>query len=201
MMMWEMLTGQAPWHGMGDTAVLASVGAPQRLMILHLLQLPLLRCSIMGFLVWRVQVIGRRRPPLPRAGGGAAAALDGGSHKDDDDVIEEDGSRSLLHASPRGSDDVVTSLSLHAAAPDRQPGHTLSPQSSAAATTPVARSTHLPLAQQPASLHVLPELNDIIRACWQQRDLRRPTAETVHTQVQALLQQHTGAVSPGKKGL
>jgi hypothetical protein len=44
-----------------------------------------------------------------------------------------------------------------------------------------------PLSRVPASLHALPPLNDIIHACWQQRDLRRPAAADVCTQLTALL--------------
>jgi hypothetical protein len=45
-----------------------------------------------------------------------------------------------------------------------------------------------PLSRVPASLHALPPLNDIIHACWQQRDLRRPVAADVCAQLTALLQ-------------
>jgi hypothetical protein len=44
------------------------------------------------------------------------------------------------------------------------------------------------LSRVPASLHALPPLNDIIHACWQQRDLRRPAAVDVYKQLAALLQ-------------
>jgi hypothetical protein len=44
-----------------------------------------------------------------------------------------------------------------------------------------------PLSHLPASLDALPEFNEIIRACWQQRELRRPTAGTLHAQLHALL--------------
>jgi hypothetical protein len=46
------------------------------------------------------------------------------------------------------------------------------------------------LSHRPASLRTLPELNIIIRDCWQQRDLRRPTAALVLAQLQALMQRY-----------
>jgi hypothetical protein len=42
------------------------------------------------------------------------------------------------------------------------------------------------LSAQPANLHSLPELNAIIRACWQQREHRRPNAATLHGMLLAL---------------
>jgi hypothetical protein len=45
-----------------------------------------------------------------------------------------------------------------------------------------------PLSQRPASLQALPELNALIQGCWQQRDLRRPTAAVLHAQLLKLLQ-------------
>jgi hypothetical protein len=47
-----------------------------------------------------------------------------------------------------------------------------------------------PLTQVPASLTALPEFNAIIRACWQQRDHRRPTAREVHAQLRDLAAKH-----------
>jgi hypothetical protein len=48
----------------------------------------------------------------------------------------------------------------------------------------------VPLAQRPASLSALPELNAIIRACWAQREHRRPTAEQMHGMLRELLAKH-----------
>jgi hypothetical protein len=52
------------------------------------------------------------------------------------------------------------------------------------ASEPPAARAHLP-----ASLYAFPALNALISSCWQQRDLRRPTATEVHTQLLGLLQQ------------
>jgi hypothetical protein len=40
--------------------------------------------------------------------------------------------------------------------------------------------------EQPASLTALPQLNTVIAACWQQRELRRPTAVEAHAALQRL---------------
>lgn len=47
-----------------------------------------------------------------------------------------------------------------------------------------------PLSEIPASLNALPEFNAIIRACWNQREHRRPTAATLHEMLLALLQKY-----------
>jgi hypothetical protein len=42
-------------------------------------------------------------------------------------------------------------------------------------------------ASMPASSEAVPEFNAIIRACWHQRDLRRPTASEVHAMLLLLV--------------
>jgi serine/threonine protein kinase len=46
------------------------------------------------------------------------------------------------------------------------------------------------LAKVPASLYALPQLNRIIRACWQQKEHRRPSAAQVHDMLVALMREH-----------
>ncbi len=46
------------------------------------------------------------------------------------------------------------------------------------------------LGATPASLHALPELNQLVDECWQQRDLRRPSAEQVRQRLEELLRTH-----------
>jgi hypothetical protein len=46
------------------------------------------------------------------------------------------------------------------------------------------------LAQVPASLHALPQLNSIICACWQQKEHRRPSAAQAHNMLLALMRQY-----------
>jgi hypothetical protein len=53
-----------------------------------------------------------------------------------------------------------------------------------------SQPSHPLLADTPASLSALPELNAIIRACWQQRDHRRPTAAAVYSQLRDLAAKH-----------
>jgi hypothetical protein len=74
------------------------------------------------------------------------------------------------------ADDFTTSLSLHVIG------------SNSTLKTGSDMFSAVPLSSVPASLHALPPLNDIIHACWQQRDLRRPAAADVFTQLTALLQ-------------
>jgi hypothetical protein len=38
-----------------------------------------------------------------------------------------------------------------------------------------------------ASLHACPDLASLIKACWEHRDLRRPTAEAVHKELKSML--------------
>jgi hypothetical protein len=51
------------------------------------------------------------------------------------------------------------------------------------------------LAQVPASLHALPQLNSIIRACWQQKEHRRPSAAQVHDMLVALMREHANVTN------
>jgi hypothetical protein len=60
--------------------------------------------------------------------------------------------------------------------------------SAAAAGHMPQSAPHLPVAEQRAWLHTLPGLTDLISDCWQQRDLRRPTAGAVQARLQALLE-------------
>jgi hypothetical protein len=78
------------------------------------------------------------------------------------------------------ADDVAT-MGLPEAAPD-QARH---------ASVEAMDSMPHDLCQRPVSLQALPELTVIIRDCWQQRDLRRPTAAAVHAKLQALLLHHS----------
>jgi hypothetical protein len=57
-----------------------------------------------------------------------------------------------------------------------------------------------PLADIPASLHALPELNAIIRDCWQQRDHRRPAARHVHARLRSLAAKHGLLLLPDVEG-
>jgi hypothetical protein len=50
-----------------------------------------------------------------------------------------------------------------------------------------------PLARKPASLTALYDFNDIIRLCWHHRELRRPSAQELHTQLRLLLARCTAA--------
>jgi hypothetical protein len=53
----------------------------------------------------------------------------------------------------------------------------------------------------PASLDALPPFNAIIRQCWNQRDLRRPTAQDVHRLLADLLARVTlSSVRSGQAG-
>lgn len=56
--------------------------------------------------------------------------------------------------------------------------------------TPENPPSDLDLATLPASTTSLHQFNDIIRQCWQQRELKRPTATAVFTTLVGLLQQH-----------
>ena len=47
-----------------------------------------------------------------------------------------------------------------------------------------------PLSEIPASLNALPEFNAIIRACWNHREHRRPTAAALHDMLLALLHKY-----------
>jgi hypothetical protein len=49
-----------------------------------------------------------------------------------------------------------------------------------------------PLACVPATVDALPELNALIAACWNHRDLRRPTAAALHAALDALLMSNGG---------
>ncbi len=44
-----------------------------------------------------------------------------------------------------------------------------------------------PLTEVPASLHALPELNAIIRACWHHTEHKRPSAEVLHAKLVSLM--------------
>jgi hypothetical protein len=49
---------------------------------------------------------------------------------------------------------------------------------------------NMSLANIPASLNALPEFNAIIRACWQQRDPKRPSAAELYDMLSELLKKH-----------
>jgi hypothetical protein len=51
--------------------------------------------------------------------------------------------------------------------------------------------SNLSLANIPASLNALPEFNAIIRACWQQRDHRRPSAAELYDMLSNLLKKNS----------
>jgi hypothetical protein len=53
-----------------------------------------------------------------------------------------------------------------------------------------AVSVTRPLSQIPASLDALPQFNAIIRACWNHREHRRPTAAALHDMLVVLLDIH-----------
>jgi hypothetical protein len=132
-----------------------------------------------------MQVINRQRPPLPGGRSSVDVTSDSNiarSRVGAGSIVGGAGSPSFDAASSTVTLPTQTSLKGSATA-------------AAAATIVVGMPASLSgqasggssLAQRPASLHALPELNDIIRACWQQRDLRRPTAAAVCAQLQALL--------------
>jgi hypothetical protein len=49
-----------------------------------------------------------------------------------------------------------------------------------------------PLSELPASITAMPEFNAIIRACWAQREHRRPTAAALYDMLVALLHKYNG---------
>lgn len=57
-------------------------------------------------------------------------------------------------------------------------------------------SEDLSIENTPASLNALPAFNDIIRACWAQREAKRPSANAVHQMLINLLQQYGYELGP-----
>jgi hypothetical protein len=55
----------------------------------------------------------------------------------------------------------------------------------------------VPIAQLPATLSAMPDFNDVIRACWQQRGRDRPSAAELLTHLQGLLAMHGGMDAMG----
>jgi hypothetical protein len=51
-----------------------------------------------------------------------------------------------------------------------------------------AADTALPVLEREATLKTLPEFNSIIRACWQQREHKRPTAQALYDMMETLMQ-------------
>jgi hypothetical protein len=125
-----------------------------------------------------IQVLGRRRPPLPRSvyGAHSSAALPPLTH-----------SEGVCSPSETGGDDERTdygaaeATNLHDVKSDVV--NNGAGRSGGAQPTALGRD----IIELPASLTALPQLNSVIEACWQQRELRRPTAADVHIYLRGLV--------------
>jgi hypothetical protein len=119
-----------------------------------------------------MQVLGRRRPELPKSRSTAA-------HDPDEAHSLTSGLSSTCEQEDTGAD---------------------VEEAPAAVAVTATQTTALQIAvHQPASLQALPQLNAIIQAAWQQRELRRPTALALHAQLSLLLQRcEAAAVAAGE---
>jgi hypothetical protein len=156
--------------------------------------LPYLACNC-GCLL---QVLGRLRPPLPGDGRNPPLARENsfgdepapetpamGDKADSDDGGDSNGLGDEIRGRHRASLD----LDGVAEITDIDATGTLGGGEEAK-----AGQARLPvelrcIAQAPASITALPQLNSIIKACWQQRALRRPTAADLHAALHELTRQ------------
>ncbi len=144
-----------------------------------------------------LQVIGRMRPFLPHGPQGASPSL-----LSDDTrslALEEEAEEEVemeANGEVKGDEEENIDAAAHVSC---KPGAARADVLDGTLAMP-GQVSGPPLSEVRASLHALPELNDIIRACWQQRDLRRPTAAGVHARIQTLLQQQRARAEPKGPG-